>query len=71
MRKKNSWTVVQWSKDICADQSKLCVSFENQGNKIWRESGEARNPRCFEFSVEFLVWDNFGVTVGGGWYTVI
>ena len=42
------------------DQSKFCISFGNQGPRVWRKNGEAHNPRCLKSSVKFpqsvLVW---------------
>ncbi len=41
---KKNWTVAQWSKVLFSDESKFCISFGNQGPRVWRESGEAHNP---------------------------
>ncbi len=54
---KNNWTVAQWSKVL---QSKFCISFGNQGSRVWRKSGETQNPRCLRSSVKFpqsvMIW---------------
>ncbi len=42
-KEKNNWTVAQWSKVLFSDESKFCISFENQGPRVWRKSGEAQN----------------------------
>ncbi len=59
MEKKN-WTVAQWSKVLFSDESKLCISFGNQGPRVWRKSGEAQNPCCLKSSVKFpqsvMIW---------------
>ncbi len=36
------------------DESKFCISFGNQGPRVWRKSGEAQNPCCLKSSVKFL-----------------
>ncbi len=59
MEKKN-WTVAQWSKVLFSDESKFCISFGNQGPRVWRKSGEAQNPCCLKSSVKFpqsvMIW---------------
>ncbi len=35
-------------------KSKFCISFGNQGPRVWRKHGEAQNPRCLKSSVKFL-----------------
>ncbi len=42
-KEKNKWTVAQWSKVLFSDESTFCISFENQGPRIWRKSGETQN----------------------------
>ncbi len=58
-RKKN-WTVAQWFKVLFSDESKFCISFGNQGPRVWRKSGEAQNPCCLKSSVKFpqsgMIW---------------
>ncbi len=57
---KNNWTVAQWSKVLFSDESKFCISFGNQGPRVWRKSGEAHNPCCLKSSVKFpqsvMIW---------------
>ncbi len=57
---KNNWTVAQWSKFLFSDESKFCISFGNQGSRVWRKSGEAQNPCCLKSSVKFpqsvMIW---------------
>ncbi len=57
---KNNWTVAQWSKVLFSDESKFCISFENQGPRVWRKSGEAQIPCCLKSSVKFpqsvMIW---------------
>ncbi len=61
---KKNWTVAQWSKVLFSDESKFCISFGNQGPRVWRKSGEAQNPCCLKSSVKFsTVSDNLGCHV--------
>ncbi len=57
---KENWTVAQWSKVLFSDESKFCISFGNQGPRVWRKSGEAQNPCCLKSSVKFtqsvMIW---------------
>ncbi|XP_048011276.1 uncharacterized protein LOC125244907 isoform X3 [Megalobrama amblycephala] len=36
-----------------SDESKFCLSFGNQGPRVWRKRGEAHNPRCLKSIVKF------------------
>ncbi len=53
-------TVAQWSKVLFSDESKFCISFGNQGPRVWRKGGEAHSPSCLKFSVKFpqsvMIW---------------
>ncbi len=57
---KMDWTAAEWSKVMFSDESKFCISFGNQGPRVWRKRGEAQNPRCLRSSVKFpqsvMVW---------------
>ncbi len=57
---KKKWTVAQWSKVLFSDESTFCISFGNQGPRVWRKSGEAQNPCCLKSSVKFphsvMIW---------------
>ncbi len=50
----------QWSKVLFSDESKFCISFGNQGPRVWRKSGEAQNPCCLKSCVKFpqsvMIW---------------
>ncbi len=37
--KKKKWTVAQSSKVLFSDESKFCISFGNQGPRVWRKGG--------------------------------
>ncbi len=53
-------TVAQWSNVLFSDESQFCISFGNQGPRVWRKSGEAQNPCCLKSSVKFpqsvMIW---------------
>ncbi len=57
---KKNWTVAQWSKVLFSDESKFCISFGNQGPRVWRKSGEAQNPCCLKsvwsFPQSVMIW---------------
>ncbi len=59
-KEKKNWTVAQWSKVLFSDESKFCISFVNQGPRVWRKGGEAQSPSCLKSSVEFpqsvMIW---------------
>ncbi len=59
-KEKKNWTVAQWSKVLFSDESKFCISFGNQGPRVWRKSGEAHSPSCLKCSVKFpqsvMIW---------------
>ncbi len=59
-KEKKTWTVAQWSKVLFSEESKFCISFGNQGPRVWRKNGEAQNPCCLKSSVKFpqsvMVW---------------
>ncbi len=51
--KEKNWTIAQWSKVLFSDESKFCISFGNQGPRVWRKGGEAHSPSCLKSSVKF------------------
>ncbi len=57
---KKNWTVFQRSKVLFSDESKFCISFGNQGPRVWRKGGEAHSPSCLKSSVKFphsvMIW---------------
>uniref|UniRef100_A0A9J8AJM0 Tc1-like transposase DDE domain-containing protein n=1 Tax=Cyprinus carpio carpio TaxID=630221 RepID=A0A9J8AJM0_CYPCA len=57
---KQHWTVAQWSKVLFSDESKFCISFGNQGARVWRKTGEKEMPKCLKSSVKYpqsvMVW---------------
>ncbi len=52
-KEKKNWTVAQWSKVLYSDESKFCISFGNQGPRVWMKGGEAHSPSCLKSSVKF------------------
>ncbi len=59
-KKKKNWTVAQWSKVLFSDESKFCISFGNQGPRVWRKGGEDHSPSFLKSSVKFpqsvMIW---------------
>ncbi len=59
-KEKKNWTVAQWSKVLFSDESKFCISFGNQGPRVWRKHREEHNPCCLKSSVKFpqsvMIW---------------
>ncbi len=59
-KEKKNWTVAQWSKVLFSDESKFCISFGNQGPRVWRKGGEAHSISCLKSSVKFpqsvMIW---------------
>ncbi len=47
-KEKKNWTVAQRSKVLFSDESKFCISFGNQGPRVWRKGGEAHSPSCMK-----------------------
>ncbi len=52
-KEKKNWIVAQWFKVLFSDESKFCISFGNQGPRVWRKGGEAHSPSCLKSSVKF------------------
>ncbi len=59
-KEKNNWTVAQWTKVLFSDESTFCISFVNQGPRVWRKRGETQNPCFLKSSVKFpqsvMIW---------------
>ncbi len=55
-----NWTVAQWSKVLFSDESTFCISFVNQGPRVWGKDGETQNPCCLKSSVKspqsLMIW---------------
>ncbi len=60
VKEKKNWTVAQWSKVLFSDESKFCISFGNQGPRVWRKGGEVHSSSCLKSSVKFpqsvMIW---------------
>ncbi len=54
-KEKKNWIVAQWSKVLFSDESKFCISFGNQGHRVWRKGGEAHSTSCMKSSVKIIV----------------
>ncbi len=59
-KEKKNWTGAKWFKVPFSDESKFCISFGNQGPRVWRKGGEAHSPSCLKSSVKFpqsvMIW---------------
>ncbi len=59
-KEKKNWTVAQWYKVLFLDERKFCISFGNQGPRVWRKGGEAHSPSCLKSCVKFpqsvMIW---------------
>ncbi len=59
-KEKKNWTVAQWYKVLFPDESTFCISFGNQGPRVWRKGGEAHSPSCLKSSFKFpqsvMIW---------------
>ncbi len=59
-KEKKNWTVTQSSKVLFSDESTFCISFGNQGPRVWRKGGEAHRPSCLKSGVKFpqsvMIW---------------
>ncbi len=42
-KEKKNWTVAQWSKVLFSDESTFCISFVNQGPRVWRKRGDTES----------------------------
>ncbi len=69
-KEKKNWTVAQWSKVLFSDESKFCISFGNQGPRVWRKGGEAHS--CMDSSVKFpqsvMIW---GAMSSAGCWSIV
>ncbi len=58
-KEKKNWTVAQWSKVLFSDERE-CISFGNQGPRVWRKGEEAHSSSCLKSSVKFpqsvMIW---------------
>ncbi len=59
-KRRRTGLLLQWSKVLFSDESKFCISFGNQGPRVWRKGGEAHSPSCLKSSVKFpqsvMIW---------------
>ncbi len=59
-KEEKNWTVAQWSEVLFSDESNFCISFGNQGPRVWRKCGEAHSPSFLKSSVKFpqsvMIW---------------
>ncbi len=55
-KEKKNWTVAQWSKVLFSYESKFCISFGNQGPRVWRKGGEDHSPSYLKFPQSVMIW---------------
>ncbi len=59
LRRKRTGLLLSGPKSSFVE-SKFCISFGNQGPRVWSKSGEAQNPCCLKSSVKFpqsvMIW---------------
>ncbi len=58
--KEKNWTAAQWSKVLFSEESKFCISFGNQGPRVWRKGGETHSTCSLKSSVKYsqsvIIW---------------
>ncbi len=55
--KEKNWTVAQWSKVLFSDESNVCISFGNQGPRVWRkEKLIAQVAWSVKFPQSVVIW---------------
>ncbi len=59
-KEKKNWTVAQCPKSSFQMKVNFCISFVNQGPRVWRKRGETQNPCCLKSRVKFpqsvMIW---------------
>uniref|UniRef100_A0AAR2JEB8 Transposase Tc1-like domain-containing protein n=1 Tax=Pygocentrus nattereri TaxID=42514 RepID=A0AAR2JEB8_PYGNA len=59
-KEHSEWTAEDWQKVVFSDESRFCISFGDQGPRVWRRCGETYNHECVKRSVKFpqsvMVW---------------
>ncbi len=60
VRSVSTGLLLSGPKFMFSDERNFCISFGNQGPRVWRKRGETHNPRCLRSSVKFpqsvMVW---------------
>ncbi len=60
LRRRRTGLLPSGPKSHFLEESKFCISFENQGPRVWRKGGEAHSPSCLKSSVKFpqsvMIW---------------
>ncbi|KAI2657509.1 Transposable element Tcb2 transposase [Labeo rohita] len=60
LRRRRNGLLPSGPKYLFSDESKFCISFGNQGPRVWRKGGEAHRPSCLNSSVKFpqsvMIW---------------
>ncbi len=65
-KQRRDWTPEQWASVMFSDESNFCISFGDQGPRVWRKTGEAHLAQCVKKSVKHpqcvMVWGAMSVT---------
>ncbi len=60
LRRRRTGLLPSGPKSSFSDENKFCISFGNQGPRVWRKGGEAHSPSCMKSSVKFpqsvMIW---------------
>ncbi len=60
LRRRRTGLLPSVSKSSFQMRAKFCISFGNQGPRVWRKGGEAHSPSCLKSSVKFpqsvMIW---------------
>ncbi|KAI4884765.1 hypothetical protein NFI96_025159 [Prochilodus magdalenae] len=59
-KEHGEWTAEDCQKVVFSDESRFCISFGDQGPRVWRRGGKTYNHECVKRSVKFpqsvMVW---------------
>ncbi len=60
LRRKRTGLLLSGPRSSFQEKVTFCISFGNQGPRVWRKTGEAQNPSCLKSSVKFpqsvMIW---------------
>ncbi len=59
LRRRRTGLLPSGPKSFFSDESKFCISFGNQGPRVWRKGGEAHSPSCLssvKFPQSVMIW---------------
>ncbi len=60
LRRRRTGLLPSGQKSSFRYESKFCISFGNQGPRVWRKAGEAHSPSCLKSGLKFphsvMIW---------------